>query len=383
MLKPIYLDYAAATPLDKQVAKAMQPFFAEQFFNPSSTYQAAKVVKNAVADARARVAHWLGAKSAEIIFTAGATESINLAIHGVMRRYPTSNIIVSPIEHDAVLEAAGQYSHKKIKVGTDGTINLDSLKQTIDEKTVLVSIGYANNEIGTIQQLSEISNILKQVRKLRQLKNNDLPLYFHTDASQAGCYLDLHSNRLGADLVTINGGKMHGPKQTGALYVKAGTELKPLVSGGGQEMGLRAGTENVPGIIGLATALDIAQQQRKAAVIKAKTLRDKLQQELVLSLPDVKINGNLKKRMPNILNLSLAKIDGERLVMQLDELGVMVSTGSACAANKQTASHVLKAVGLSDELVQGSLRISLGRLTTEAEVKKAAKLIVRAVKEQL
>lgn len=379
MMKTIYLDHAAATPLDKRVLAAMQPFFTDQFYNPSSPYQSAKQVKAAVEDARARVAHWLGAKTAEVIFTAGATESINLAINGVMRRFNGANVLVSAIEHEAVLAAARQYPNKQLPVKPDGTVNIDELKRSIDDQTVLVSIGYANNEIGTIQPLSEIAAVLAEVKRLRKLKNNPLPLYLHTDASQAACYLDLHASRLGADLITLNGGKMYGPKQTGVLFVSANVALQPLVVGGGQEMGIRSGTENVPGIIGLATALDIAQSERKEAVQKASLMRDELQKNL-LSAGQPVVNGNQKRRLPNLLHISWPGLDGERLVMMLDELGVMASTGSACAANKQTASHVLVALGLNEAAINGSLRLTIGRQTTPKQITKAAEIIAKVVK---
>lgn len=375
MKTAIYLDYAAATPVDKRVLAAMQPFFSDQFYNPSSSYQAAKKVREALGDARVRVAHWLGAKTAEVIFTAGATESINLAINGVMQKHPEAEVLVSAIEHEAVLAAAKRHNHQVLPVKSDGTVDVAELKKAITDKTVLISIGYANNEVGTIQPLSEIAEAVREVRRLRVLKNNRLSLYLHTDASQAACYLDVHASRLGVDLLTLNGGKMYGPKQTGILFVKAGVELEPLLAGGGQEMGVRSGTENVHGIVGLATALDIAQTDRKEAVAKAAALRDELQRRLAAT-----VNGNQKHRLPNILHVSWPGLDGERILMMLDEAGVMVSTGSACAANKQTASHVLKAIGLDDAAVNGSLRITVGRQTTPAQIVKAAEIIVKTVK---
>ncbi|MGH7196713.1 MAG: cysteine desulfurase family protein [Candidatus Saccharimonadales bacterium] len=375
----IYLDHAAATPLDERVLAAMQPFFSEQFYNPSSPYQAAKAVRQAVDNARFRVAHWLGAKTAEIVFTAGATESINLAIHGIMQRWPGSNVVVSATEHEAVLAAAQRYPHTLLPVTANGTVDLAELKKVIDDKTVLVSIGYANNEIGTIQPLKQVAELLQEIRRLRQLRNNSLPLYLHTDASQAACYLDLHASRLGVDLLTLNGGKMYGPKQTGILWVKGGIVLEPLIAGGGQESGVRSGTENVAGIIGFATALDIAQGERKEAVAKIGAMRDELQDKLQTAFPTLVVNGNQKKRLPNNLNVSWPGIDGERLLMQLDELGVMASTGSACAANKQTASHVLQAIGLNESTIQGSLRLTVGRTTTPEQINEAANIIVRTV----
>jgi cysteine desulfurase len=380
MTRPIYFDYAAATPLETGVIDAMKPFLKDQFYNPSSPYLAAKKVRQALEDARSRVAHWLGAKPAEVIFTAGATDSVNLAIHGLMRRWPKAKVVVSAIEHEAVLASAQRYDHALIPVKIDGTVDIEALKKTIDDATVLVSILAANNEIGTIQPIKEIAAAIAHIRKLRQLKNNTLPLYLHTDASQAGSYLDLHASRLGVDLLTLNGGKMYGPKQSGVLFVKAGIRLDPLIFGGGQESGLRSGTENVAGCIGLATAFDIVQTERKEAIVKTAAMRDELQRLITAALPHTVVNGNLKKRLPNNLHVSWPGVDGERLLMLLDEQGVMASTGSACAANKQTASHVLIACGLSEAAVQGSLRLTLGRQTTPEQVALAASRIITAVR---
>lgn len=375
----IYLDYAAATPMHPRVLEAMLPYFRDRFYNPSSSYLAANKIKTAVNVARARVAHWLGARPSEIIFTAGATESINLAIKGVMELFPDANMVTLGIEHDAVLATAANYDHKIVKVSLNGLVDLEDIKSQIDDKTVLVSIGYANNEIGTIQPLKEIANILEKIRADRQKSDNNLPLFLHADASQASGYLDLHASSLGVDLMTLNGGKVYGPKQTGLLYVRAGIRLKPLITGGGQELGLRSGTENVAGVVGFATALDIAQAERKESIAKISALRDELQRRLQENFPDMVVNGNSKKRLPNNLHVSWSGVDGERLVMLLDERGVMASTGSACAANKQTASHVLGAVGMEDSLLQGSLRLTLGAPTTEDEIARAADVITKAV----
>ncbi len=379
----IYLDYAAATPLDPRVRLAMEPYLEEEFYNPSSPYMAARQVRRDVNDARARVAFWLGARPTEIIFTAGATEATNIALHGVMNVFPDANVVVLSTEHDSVLATAARYNHKIAPVHLSGSIDLEALKGVIDERTVLVSIGYANNELGTIQPVSQISKLLQDVRAARQKAGNDLPIYFHTDASQAAGFLDLHASRLGFDLTTLNGGKIYGPKQTGLLYVKAGTRMSSPISGGGQEGGLRSGTENVAGIMGFATALDLVQTDRKEAIAKYTTLRDELQRRIVGALPDTVVNGNLKKRLPNSLHLSWRGVDGERLVMLLDEQGIMAATGSACAANKQTASHVLVACGLEDDLLQGSLRLTVGEPTMPEDVLKAAEIIIGSVRSLL
>ena len=380
-MQPIYIDYAAATPVDERVIAAMQPFWRDQFYNPSSSTLAAKKVKQAIEESRNRVAHWLGAKPAEVIFTAGATESINLAINGIMRNYPQGEVLALATEHDAVRATASQYTHRFIPVKPDGMCDMDTLKKTIGDATVLVSIGYANNEIGTIQNLKDAATVIAEARRLRQLKNNALPLYLHTDASQAASYLDIHASRLGVDLLTLNGGKMYGPKQTGVLWIKTGVNLYPQTHGGGQERSLRSGTENVPGIIGFATALDIAQSDRREELPRITVLRDELQRRLTEAFPNVVINGNLKKRLPNNLHVSWPGIDGERLLMLLDERGVMASTGAACAANKNTKSQVLEAIGCSEAAAQGSLRLTLGRYTTPEQVQQAADIIIAAVRD--
>ena len=375
----IYLDYAAATPVDPRVRLAMEPYIEEDFYNPSSPYMAAREVKKIVAEARARVAFWLGARGTEIIFTAGATESINIAIHGVMQQFPDSKVVVLSTEHESVLQSAARYDHAVAPVLSNGNADLDKLQQLIDDKTVLVSVAYANNEIGTIQPLSQIGQMVQKIRAARAKAGNHLPLYLHTDASQAAGYLDLHASRLGVDLMTLNGAKIYGPKQTGILYIKAGTQLQSPFTGGGQEGGVRSGTENVPGIVGLATALDLVQEERRESQAKYMALRDELQRRITEALPKTVVNGNLKRRLPNSLHLSWAGVDGERLVLLLDEHGVMAATGSACAANKQTASHVLQACGLDDDLLQGSLRLTVGEPTTPDDVARAADIIIKSV----
>ncbi|HXH26726.1 MAG TPA: cysteine desulfurase family protein [Candidatus Acidoferrum sp.] len=378
----IYLDYAAATPVDERVLAAMLPYFTDQFYNPSSPYLAGRAVRAAVEDARARVAHWLGAKPAEIIFTAGATEAINIALHGVMQRFGHAKVITCAVDHVATQAVASCYNHEVVGVWSTGAVQLEKLRQAIGEQAVLVSVDYANSEIGTIQPVEEIAALIAEVRAQRQKSGNALPLYLHTDASQAAGHLDLHVAQLGVDLLTINGGKIYGPKQTGALFVRGGLQLVPYIEGGGQESGLRSGTENVPGIVGLAAALDLVQQNRKESNIKLAALRDELQRRLVAACPDMLVNGNLKKRLPNVLHVSWPGLDGERLLMQLDEQGIQVATGAACAANKQQPSQVLKAIGLDESARQGSLRLSLGASTTSDEIVRAAEFIVAATKKR-
>lgn len=374
-----YLDYAAATPMAKEVQVAMAPFFNENFYNPSSTYLAAQDVKKSLNQARKTIAQHLGAKSNEIIFTAGATESDNLAIKGVMELHPDKNMVISSIEHEAVREPASRFDCRIVNVSGKGLINLDEFKTKIDEDTVLVSIIYANNEIGTIQPLTNISEIIRSVRKDRKAQGSKTPIYLHTDAVQAANYLNLQVSKLGIDLMTLSAAKVYGPKQVGCLYVRAGVQILPQITGGGQEKNIRSGTENVAGAVGFAKALEMVQSDKKVESERVATLRDKLQKQILSSIDNAEIAGGAKKRLPNNLNVHFARVDGERLLMLLDERGVMVSTGAACEAAKDEPSHVLMALGLSQDQARSSLRISLGRSTTEAQINYAGKTIVDAI----
>lgn len=371
----VYLDYAAATPIDAVVLEAMQPYFGVQFFNPSATYSAAEQVRHDVDAARGRIAHWLGARPSEIVFTAGGTEANNLAIHGVMQQFPGGNIVVSAIEHESVLAAAHVYDCREAGVTPDGVVDVDKMASLIDDNTVLVSVMYANNEVGTIQPIRQIALLLEKIRKDRRAEGNKLPLYFHTDAAQAAAYLDLHTARLGVDLMTINGGKIYGPKQTGALFVSANVQLKPQVLGGGQERGIRSGTENVAGAIGLAKALDLVQERRHEEVKRLQSLQSKFFDMIEDKFPEAVINGSRKNRLPNNIHVTFPGEDNERLIFQLDEAGILCAAGSACSASNEEPSHVLKAMGRSDEDAQSSLRFTMGRQTTEADIHQAAHLL--------
>lgn len=376
MKKSIYLDYAAATPLDPIVRKVMEPYFTAEFYNPSANYLAAVRVKKALEQARAGIAACLGARAAEVVFTAGTTEANNLAIQGVMRWFPGSEVLLSAIEHESVLEPAKAFKYRKIPVDTKGRIILNKLSNLISDKTVLVSVVYVNNELGSVQPLRKIAALLAETRRFRQRRGNKLPLYFHTDAAQAPNYFDIHTARLGVDLMSINGGKVYGPKQSGALYVKAGLILEPLVVGGGQEFNLRSGTENVAGAIGLATALKLAQASRKGEAARLNNLRAAFLAEIENKLPSAIINGPKKGSSPHILSVTFPGIDNERLMMQLDEAGIQVATGSACAVSHDEPSHVLSAIGLSQEASRSTLRFSMGRQTTEANIRRVIDLLV-------
>lgn len=370
-----YFDHAAATAVDEQVLQAMLPFMSAAFYNPSATYGPARQVSAELESARARVAHWLGARPSEIIFTAGGTESDNLAIHGVMgtalRSDPSANLVVTAIEHDAVLRPADKYETRVVPVDGQAMVRTSELAAAIDGHTALVSVMYANNEVGTIQPLRDVAAAVSAERDRRRVSGNPLPIYLHTDACQAANYLDLHTARLGVDLMTLNGGKIYGPKQSGVLYVRGGLELQPLIHGGGQESGLRSGTENVAAAIGLATALDLVQAERQEEVRRLQALQRLFVNEVTARIPSAKVNGSLKKRLPNNVHLTLPGTDNERVLVKLEAAGVLAAAGSACSASNQEPSHVLRAIGLSDEEAQASLRFSMGRATDEAAVRAA------------
>lgn len=380
-MKKIYLDYAAATPMDDRVLAAMQPYFSQDFYNPSATYLAAKAVHTRVDEARARVAHWLGCRPSEIIFTAGGTEANNLAVYGVMDQYPDGNLVVSNIEHESVLKSAERYSVRYAAVSGDGVVDLAKLEKLIDKKTVLISIMYANNEIGSLQPIKQIAQLVKKVRNTREKAGDSRPLLLHTDACQAAAYLDLHVSRLGVDMLTLNSGKIYGPKQSGLLYVRGGTPLTPLITGGGQENGLRSGTENVAAIIGLATALDLAQTKRSDKSQRISHLRDDFFQQLESKIPQVIVNGSRTHRLPNNVHITLPGHDNERLMFALDERGIMCAVGSACSASSEEPSHVLKAIGLSDAAARSSLRFTLGAATTKADIDSTVRQLAALLPE--
>jgi cysteine desulfurase len=295
-----------------------------------------------------------------------------------MRRFPKGNIVVSAIEHESVLEPAAGHDVRYVPVMPDGLADLKKLESLIDENTVLVSIMYANNEIGTIQPVNRIANLVSKLQKRRN-NREDLPLYFHTDACQAANYLDLHVSRLGVDLMTLNGGKIYGPKQSGALYVRAGVGLSPQILGGGQERGIRSGTENVPAIIGFSQALEMVQAGRHDESLRLQKLQQLFFNQLQLKLPQAIYSGSMKHRLPNNVHITVPGQDNERLIMALDEAGIMAAAGSACSASNDEPSHVLKAIGLSDKDAQSSLRFTMGRSTTEQDITKTVDTLVRLV----
>jgi cysteine desulfurase len=364
----IYLDHAAATPVDEEVLAAIRPYFSDVFYNPSATYLPARQAREALEAARASVAHWLGARPTEVIFTAGGTEGNNLAIAGVMAHFPNCFVTVSGIEHESVLASAQQFNCSVALVSEQGRVDLDDLRRKITEKTVLVSVMQANNEVGTIQPLRQIAAMTHEIRSARKAAGNDLPLYFHTDACQAANYLDLHVEKLGVDMMTLNGGKIYGPKQTGALYVGSHVKLAPIIRGGGQERGLRSGTENVAGAVGFATALDKAQHMRSGESERLNEVKNHAFRLLNAKIPGAIVNGSLKHRLPNNIHLTLPGFDNERVLLLLEQRGFLAAAGSACSASSEEPSHVLRAMGLSDEAARSSLRITLGRGTTKQDI---------------
>ena len=374
----IYLDHAAATPIDRRVVAAMETYFSQRFFNPSSPYAPALEVRRDYEAAKQTIAHALGATSDEIIITAGATESINLAFGSV-----NGHVVVPAIEHHAVLAAAAQHDHTIIAADERGYVTTEAVAAAIRPDTTLVSIALANNEIGTVQPLREIAQVVKQERTRRLHIGDKTPIYVHSDASQGVGQLDVTVPRLGVDLLTVNAAKIYGPKQMGLLYASRHVTIAPRIVGGGQERGLRSGTENVAGTIGFAKAMELAVTHRKAESDRLRELRDQLQAHLIKQFPAAVVSGHKKYRLPGHLHISFPGIDAERLIFILEAENVLVATGSACAANKGTRSHVLTAIGLDDMTADGSLRISLGALSTSENTAAAAKAISRAVATEM
>ncbi|HET7629821.1 MAG TPA: cysteine desulfurase family protein [Candidatus Saccharimonadales bacterium] len=379
--RPIYLDHAAATPLDERVFEVMRPYLIDNFYNPSAAYSQGRQVKTDLNQARHRLAMVIGAKETEVIMTAGATESINLAIHGVMAGQKGS-VVIGSTEHASVRSVAERFDCRLAVADKFGLVNPDSIKTQLDDSTRLISLCMADNELGTVQPIKEIAALVVQVRDDRRRRGVKTPLYLHSDASQAAGLLDLNVARLGVDLLTLNAAKCYGPKQTGLLFIRTGLELAPLIYGGGQERNLRSGTENVATAFGFAESLELAEKRRHQTVRRLETLRQALAASLVGSVDGLEIDGHPKKHLPGILHISLSGLDAERVVFGLDDQGVMVATGAACAANKGTRSAVLEAIGLPPEQADGSLRISLGRTNTPEQIESAAALIAEVINRE-
>lgn len=377
-MKHIYLDHAATAPTDPRVVEAMRPYFTEVYANPSSFHSFGLAAKRAVHDARERIAAHLRCREDEILFTSGGTESDNLAVEGVIgaAKLPKAHIITSSIEHPAILEPLRRR-------GKEGTIDLtvlpadryglvlpEDVQKALRPETVLVSVMYANNEIGTIEPIADIGRV---ILGWRTAQASAYP-YFHTDACQAAGYLSMDVQKLHVDLLTMNGSKIYGPKGIGVLFGKRGVKLRPMILGGGQEKNLRSGTENVPGIVGLARALDLSQDMSSLESERLAMLRDMLTEGL-LRIPKSRLNGHPEKRLPNIVNISFLDIEGEAAILYMDAKGMCASTGSACASQSLDPSHVILATGLSYEAAHGSIRFSLGRSTTKKDIQYVIKMM--------
>ncbi len=360
--KEVYLDHAATTYMDPKVKEAMDPYFCDNYGNPGSFHGRGLLAQEAIIEARAKIAKQLNADPSEIIFTGSGTESINLAIKGVAFRKGKGHIITQKTEHHAVLHTC-EYLEKKgfevtyLPVDDFGMVNPEDVKNAIKKDTILVTIMYANNEVGTIQPIAEIGAICKE--------NNIL---FHTDACQAAGALDLDVKKLNVDMLTINGSKIYGPKGVGLLYLKKSVRIDALIHGGGQENNMRAGTENVPGIIGIAKALELAQENKETENARLIKLRDRLIESIMTTIKDTKLNGHPTQRLPNNANISFLGIEGEAMLLLLSEYNIYCSTGSACTSKTLDPSHVLVGMNMPYELAHGSLRFTLGKRTTDADV---------------
>ena len=369
--KLIYLDHAATTPLREEALAAMMPFFSDLFGNPNSPYAFAQEARNAVDEAREKVAAVLGSRTREIVFTSGGTESDNSAIKGVASALRPSgkHVITSAIEHHAVIHSCEElveagYEVTYLPVRHNGIVDPGAVEEAIREDTTLVSVMYANNEIGTVQDIREIAR--RTHRKAEAMGRN---IVVHTDAVQAAGWLTLDVNELGVDMMSLSAHKFHGPKGVGILYVRRGTPFNPLIVGGGQERQRRSGTENVPGIVGAAVALELAESEREEAYAAVLPLRDMLIEGTLERIPGVRLNGDRNQRLPNNANFSFDGVEGEAVLLGLDFAGICASTQSACSSASIEPSHVLVALGLDADLAVGSLRLTLGRDNTEEEVR--------------
>jgi cysteine desulfurase len=373
---PIYLDNHATTPVDPRVLDEMLPYFSEQFGNAASrNHSFGWAADEAVKIARQRATNLLGASPDEIVFTSGATESDNLAIKGVAEAYrgKGNHIITATTEHKAVLDSCHHLEQSGFRVTylpvqTNGLIDLAALERALDDQTILVTIMAANNETGTLQPIAEIGKLCRQ-----------RGVTFHTDAAQAAGKIPLNVEEQNIDLLSISAHKLYGPKGVGLLYVRNGVTLSPIIDGGGHERGMRSGTLNVPGVAGLGKACEICQLEMPQESARTAALRDRLRDKILASLDGVAINGSSERRLAGNLNISFAGIEGEELLTALD--GIAVSSGAACTSAHIEPSYVLKALGLSDELAQASLRFGIGRVNTEAEIDYVAGRVIEAVRQ--
>ena len=371
----IYLDNAASTQIHDDVLNSMLPFLKEQYGNPSSIHRYGRLTRKAIHKARKQIASLINADPSEILITSGGTESNNTALSGICSQFPSSQIITSSIEHDAILEPCKKlisngFQVDYLSVDKFGMINLSDLEKIISKNTSLVSVMFGNNEVGTIQPIIEIAKICHKHKIL-----------FHTDAVQAVGKLHVDVKELDVDLLSISSHKLHGPKGIGALYIKNGVKLDPLILGGGQEFRLRSGTENVASIVGFGQACEIAQNHLVENILSLKKLQTLLVEKVLDQIPETTFNGHSEFRLSNNAHFTFLGVNGEDLIIKLDEYGIAASTGSACSVNTQKASHVLESMGFSLEQITGSLRLTVGIFNTENEINETIDILKKVVGE--
>ena len=371
----IYLDNAASTQIHEDVLNSMLPYLKEQYGNASSIHRYGRLARKAIEKSRKQIASLINAEPSEILITSGGTESNNTALRGISVNKTRNHIITSSVEHDAILEPCKQLAKDGLvvdylPVNKFGTVDILELKNHLSENTCLVSIMFGNNEVGTVQKISEIAKICHEKK-----------IPFHTDAVQAVGKIPIDVKELGIDLLSISSHKLHGPKGIGALYIKNGIKIDPVILGGGQEHGLRSGTENVANIVGFGKACEIAKNNLNENISYVKKLRDLLVDNVLHEIPEVILNGDPQSRLPNNAHFTFLGVNGEDLIIKLDEYGIAASTGSACSVNTQKASHVLEAMGFSHEQITGSLRLTLGIFNSEKEIKETVDSLKKIVEE--
>lgn len=370
-MKSIYLDYAATTPVHPDVVKAMTPYFTEMFGNPSSIYSFGQEAKSALDESRSQVARFIGAHEEEIVFTSGGSESDNFALKGVAFAHKgnKNHIITSSIEHHAITETCQflkriGFNITYLPVDEFGMVDPGEVKKAITPRTLLVSVMYANNEVGTIEPIQEISQVTREAE-----------VYFHTDAVQALGHIPLVVNELGVDLLSMSAHKLHGPKGVGALYIRKGTKITSFMHGGAQERGLRASTENIPGIVGFAKAVELARLEMDDEARHLIRLRDQLIEGILTRIDNTHLNGHPTKRLPNNANITIEFVEGESTCLNLDLEGICVSTGSACSTSSLKPSPVLIAMGIPPEKAHSSIRFTLGKWTDEEDIHKVLEVL--------
>lgn len=383
--KRIYLDHAATTPIGGEVLRVMNEVFKNNYFNPGGLYKEGVVTAKLVSESRKTVAKLLGTTSDHVVFTRGGTESNNIAIMGALAQHERPHVIISAIEHSAVLETVKYLESKKqielsiVPVDEHGIVIVDEIKKALRPETVLVSIMYVNNEIGTIQPIKEIAKLIRWYKK-HHAPGSHYPL-FHTDAIQAANYLEIGVEQLGVDLMSLSGSKMYGPKSSGVLYVRNKELVTAMFHGGNQEFGLRAGTEDVAQIVGFTQALELARESSESENKRLKELRDHFFAELENNIPDMRVNGSKENRICNNLNISIPGISSERLIIELDAKGICAASKSACREDADEESYVIKALGVSHSSLEGSIRFTMGNSTTKSDVEKTVKALKEIIEK--